>query len=99
MPRRAPVRPAYREAYAALSRIAAELEDGDTDLDRVLPLIEEARVAYAVCRERIEALRLALGEDRLAGEAREELEAGASLGEPDEEDRQDDPEDEADDPY
>ena len=54
----------YRDAYAALSRIAAELESGEADLDRVLPLIEEAQAAYEVCKERIEALRFALsGED------------------------------------
>lgn len=47
----------YREAYARLSRIAAELENGEADLDRVLPLLEEARVAYAACRERLEAVR------------------------------------------
>ena len=52
----------YRDAYAALARIAAELESGEADLDRVLPLIEEAQAAYEVCRERIEALRSALGE-------------------------------------
>ena len=52
----------YRDAYAALARIAAELESGEADLDRVLPLIEEAQAAYEVCRERIEALRAALGE-------------------------------------
>lgn len=50
----------YREAYARLSRIAAELESGDADLDRVLPLLEEARAAYAACRERIEAVRAVL---------------------------------------
>ena len=47
----------YREAYATLARIAAELEGGEADLDRVLPLLEEARVAYAACRERLEAVR------------------------------------------
>ena len=52
----------YRDAYAALSRIAAELESGEADLDRVLPLIEEAQAAYEVCKGRIEALRSALGE-------------------------------------
>lgn len=49
--------PSYREAYAALSRIAAELENGEADLDRVLPLLEEARRAYAQCQGRIEAVR------------------------------------------
>ncbi|WP_407569369.1 exodeoxyribonuclease VII small subunit [Deinococcus altitudinis] len=52
----------YREAYAALARIAAELESGEADLDRVLPLIQEAQAAYEVCRGRIEALQAALGE-------------------------------------
>lgn len=50
----------YRAAYATLSRIAAELENGDADLDQVLPLLEEARAAYAQCRERIEAVRAVL---------------------------------------
>jgi exodeoxyribonuclease VII small subunit len=83
MPRPAPSRqtattqtpPAnYREAYSTLSRIAAELETGEADLDRVLPLIQEAQAAYAVCRERIEALREALGagEIELDEEAEEE---------------------------
>lgn len=53
----------YREAYATLSRIAAELESGDADLDRVLPLLEEARAAYAACKERIEAVRAVLAGD------------------------------------
>ncbi|WP_019588064.1 exodeoxyribonuclease VII small subunit [Deinococcus apachensis] len=53
----------YREAYTRLSRIAAELETGEADLDRVLPLLEEARAAYAACRERIEAVRAVLAGD------------------------------------
>ena len=53
----------YREAYARLSRIAAELETGEADLDRVLPLLEEARAAYAACRERIAAVQAALAGD------------------------------------
>ncbi|MEW6422632.1 MAG: exodeoxyribonuclease VII small subunit [Deinococcota bacterium] len=53
----------YREAYARLSRIAAELEAGEADLDRVLPLLEEARAAYTACRERIEAVRAVLAGD------------------------------------
>lgn len=51
----------YKQAYATLSRIAARLEDGETDLDTVLPLLQEAQAAYAVCQERIEAVRAALG--------------------------------------
>ncbi|WP_189070096.1 exodeoxyribonuclease VII small subunit [Deinococcus radiotolerans] len=53
----------YREAYARLNRIAAELESGEADLDRVLPLLEEARAAYAQCRGRIEAVRAVLAGD------------------------------------
>ena len=75
---------AYREAYARLSRIAQELESGEADLDRVLPLLEEAREAYAACRERIEAVRAVLAGDW----------AGAGdlpdSGDPDDEDSEDD---------
>lgn len=58
----------YREAYARLSRIAAELESGEADLDRVLPLLEDARAAYAQCRGRIEAVRAVLAGDWADGE-------------------------------
>lgn len=54
---------AYRQAYDTLARIAAELEGGETDLDRVLPLLTEARAAYDLCKARIEAVRQALGDD------------------------------------
>lgn len=50
----------YRDAYAKLSRIAAELESGEADLDRVLPLLDEAKAAYAACVGRIEAVRAVL---------------------------------------
>lgn len=53
----------YREAYATLSRIAAELENGEADLDKVLPLLEEAQAAYGVCKERIEAVKTMLEQD------------------------------------
>ncbi|PYE55275.1 exodeoxyribonuclease VII small subunit [Deinococcus yavapaiensis] len=53
----------YRRHYDTLARIAAELESGDADLDRVLPLLEEAKAAYEACKTRIEAVRRALGED------------------------------------
>ncbi|WP_034385787.1 exodeoxyribonuclease VII small subunit [Deinococcus sp. YIM 77859] len=58
----------YREAYARLSRIAAELEAGEADLDRVLPLLEEARAAYAACRARIAAVQAVLAGDWAGGE-------------------------------
>lgn len=50
----------YRDAYATLARIASELESGEADLDHVLPLLEEARIAYAACRERLDAVRAVL---------------------------------------
>jgi len=53
----------YRAAAEQLAQIAAELEDGETDLDKVLVLLSQAQAAYAVCKERIDALRSALDED------------------------------------
>ncbi|GAA4008983.1 hypothetical protein GCM10022631_21550 [Deinococcus rubellus] len=50
----------YRAAAEQLARIAAELEAGETDLDKVLPLLAEAQAAYAICKARIDALRSAL---------------------------------------
>ena len=73
----------YREAYARLSRIAAELETGEADLDRVLPLLEEARAAYAACRERIAAVQAALAGDWGEDEARPEEEDAAQAPDPD----------------
>lgn len=52
----------YRAAAEQLAQIAAELEDGETDLDKVLVLLAQAQAAYAVCKERIDALRMALGQ-------------------------------------
>lgn len=46
----------YRQAYATLERIARQLEGGDTDLDEMLPLLEEATKAYEVCRLRLETV-------------------------------------------
>ncbi|AZI43012.1 exodeoxyribonuclease VII small subunit [Deinococcus psychrotolerans] len=64
--RKAPVGAAktqsYRAAYQQLTSIAAELEAGETDLDKVLPLLTQAQAAYEICRERIDALRAALDE-------------------------------------
>ncbi len=54
--------PTYKEAYAQLARIAAELENGEADLDRILPLLEEAKTAYTQCKERIEAVQAVLSD-------------------------------------
>lgn len=77
----------YRDAYARLSRIAAELESGEADLDRVLPLLEEARAAYAECRSRIEAVRAVLSGEWGQGDAE------APEGDDDEEDDEEDDDD------
>ncbi len=69
----------YREAYAVLARIASELESGEADLDRVLPLIQEAQAAYEVCRERIEALQAALGEPQPEGDLDEDEDGDEEL--------------------
>ncbi|THF69102.1 exodeoxyribonuclease VII small subunit [Deinococcus sp. Arct2-2] len=79
----------YRDAYAKLSRIAAELESGEADLDRVLPLLEEAKAAYAACHERIEAVRAVL-----AGSWGAEV-AGVDA----DSSEQEDPDDATDEPY
>ncbi len=77
---------AYRDAYARLSRIAAELETGEADLDRVLPLLEEAREAYAQCRDRIEAVRAVLAGAWADGAALDGTGAGDAQGEGEEDD-------------
>ena len=53
----------FKAHYDTLARIALELEAGDADLDRVLPLLEEARIAYDACKERLEAVRRVLGSE------------------------------------
>lgn len=58
----------YRAAAEQLARIEAELEAGETDLDKVLPLLAEAQAAYQVCKERINALRAALEETAPLGD-------------------------------
>lgn len=70
MPKAAAPQPemTYREAYATLSRIVSELEGGSTDLDRILPLLDEARAAYEACQGRIAAVASAVqGAEWLAG--------------------------------
>lgn len=51
----------FKSHYDTLARIAAELEAGDADLDLVLPLLEQAKIAYDACKERLEAVRRVLG--------------------------------------
>jgi exodeoxyribonuclease VII small subunit len=79
----------YRRHYETLARIAQRLESGDADIDEVLPLLEEARVAYEACRARLEAVRRALGEDEGT------LLADEDEDEDDEDDDEDDEENDA----
>lgn len=79
----------YREAYARLSRIAAELEGGEADLDRVLPLLEEAREAYAACQSRIGAVRAALSGGWDPARAADDPSAAGDSSDPDEDSGED----------
>lgn len=59
-PTNAPAPTSYREAYRTLERVVQQLEQGNADLDDVLPLLDEARAAYAVCQQRVQAITAAL---------------------------------------
>lgn len=50
----------FSENYRTLERIARQLEDGEADLDALLPLIVEATAAYGACKTRLEAVRAVL---------------------------------------
>ena len=50
----------FSENYRTLERIARQLEDGEADLDALLPLIVEATAAYEACKTRLEAVRAVL---------------------------------------
>ena len=50
----------FSEKYRTLERIARQLEDGEADLDALLPLIVEATAAYGACKTRLEAVRAVL---------------------------------------
>ena len=50
----------FSENYRTLERIARQLEDGEADLDALLPLIVEATTAYGACKTRLDAVRAVL---------------------------------------
>ena len=54
--RKKPQAPTYREAYQRLRQIADELEGSQLELDRALPLLQEAQEAYATCQSHLEQL-------------------------------------------
>jgi exodeoxyribonuclease VII small subunit len=53
----------FRENYQILENIAGKLR-GQTakDIDELVPLVEQATKAYTACKERLEAVKLALNE-------------------------------------
>lgn len=52
----------FAENYRTLERIARQLEEGDADLDALLPLIGEATSAYQACKTRLEAVKAVLAD-------------------------------------
>ena len=52
----------FTENYRTLERIARQLEEGDADLDALLPLINEATIAYQACKTRLEAVKAVLAD-------------------------------------
>jgi|GEM_PF-1847774 len=52
----------FAENYRTLERIARQLEEGDADLDALLPLIGEATIAYQACKSRLEAVKAVLAD-------------------------------------
>lgn len=74
----APTAPAgvYMENYRALADAARELREQESvDIDRLIPLVDKALVAYGACKERIEAVERLLAE-RLGQGADEESSQG-----------------------
>ena len=60
----APVAPAgFNAAYTILKNNAEILRaQGDLDIDRLVPIVQQSAQAYAICKDRIAAVRAALQE-------------------------------------
>jgi exodeoxyribonuclease VII small subunit len=53
----------YQENYEKLRIIAEKLSnEGEVDIDELVPLVDEATKAYQICKSRIEAVEKALSE-------------------------------------
>ncbi|MES2206681.1 MAG: exodeoxyribonuclease VII small subunit [Pseudomonadota bacterium] len=51
----------FNEAYRTLQNNAEKLrKQDDLDIDSLVPIVEQSAAAYRVCKERIEAVRVAL---------------------------------------
>jgi exodeoxyribonuclease VII small subunit len=55
--------PGFNAAYKTLQANAEKLRrQDDLDIDSLVPIVQESAAAYAVCKERIAAVRAALQE-------------------------------------
>lgn len=53
----------FSSSYQQLNAIAQKLRtQSEPDIDALVPLVEEATKAYQVCKQRIEAVKVALKE-------------------------------------
>ena len=53
----------FRENYAKLQDIANKLaHDQEVDIDQLIPMVDEASKAYAICKDRIDAVEKALNQ-------------------------------------
>jgi exodeoxyribonuclease VII small subunit len=53
----------FNAAYKTLQTNAEKLRrQDDLDIDSLVPIVQESAAAYAICKERIEAVRAALQE-------------------------------------
>lgn len=59
----AEVKPGFNAAYKTLKDNAEKLRNqSELDIDSLVPIVQESAEAYAVCKERIEAVRATLAE-------------------------------------
>lgn len=55
--------PSFKESFATLKRIAENMRNQqDPDIDALLPQVDEATKAYAICKERVALVKQMLGE-------------------------------------
>ena len=56
-------KPGFNAAYKTLQSNAEKLRrQEDLDIDSLVPIVQESAAAYAICKERIAAVRAALQE-------------------------------------
>jgi exodeoxyribonuclease VII small subunit len=53
----------FKENYAKLQSIAEQLSHSDeVDIDRLIPMVDEANRAYQLCKSRLDAVEKALSQ-------------------------------------